>query len=278
MSDHPLLAGMTIGAARDLLAEARSVCDQEDRAAEASVHQLRVHLKRVRAYWRLMRFAVGKQAEAAGNERCATAARLLAEARDREVMLGTVAALREQAVNAAPGVSDIAPFDAAVQRLTPQVHADHPSQQIDWATLVQLLEHEQAAWAVLSDKPITDDDIRRGLDRTYRKSRRGFKRAKKSPDAETLHGWRKWVKRYRYQLELIDPEATKKIAKLDTLGDRLGQFQDLAVLHRHLREAGDMDKAHRKHLRNTIEAQQGRLLKKSLKAGKKLFKAKSSGV
>ena len=278
MPDHPQLAGMTIGAARDLLAQARSACECDDRASEGSIHKVRVQLKHVRAYWRLMRFAVGKKQEQAGNARCATAARMLADARDREVMRGTVAALRERAVQAGQQAPDIAPFDAALEQVAAPAEQAHPAAEIDWPTLIQLLEHEQAAWAQWTDKPIADDDIRRALDRTYRKARRGYKRVKKSPDADTLHGWRKWVKRYHYQLELINPDAVKTIAKLDKLGEHLGQFQDLAVLHRHLGKSEGMDKKHRKQMRGTIEARQGKLLKKSLKAGKKLFKARSSGV
>lgn len=278
MADHPQLAGMTIGAARDLLVEARAVCDREDRGSEASIHLIRVHLKRVRAYWRLMRFALGKKAEQAGNARCGSAARLLASARDHEVMLGTLATLRAKVTDDGAPAADTAPFDAAEQQVAPDADRSHPAEQIDWPTLIELLEEDQAAWAQFAEKPIADDDIRRGLDRTYRKARRGYKRAKKSPDADTLHGWRKWVKRYRYQLELLAPDAAKTIAKLDKLGDRLGLIQDLAVLERHLREAEGMDKQHRKQMRKTIEARQGKLVKKSLRGGKKLFKGKSAGV
>ncbi|MEM9020575.1 MAG: CHAD domain-containing protein [Planctomycetota bacterium] len=275
MPDHPQLAGMAIGAARDLLAEARAVCDRDDRVSEANIHRVRVNLKRVRAYWRLMRFALGREAEQAGSVRCAQAAGLLSEARDHVVMLGTLARLKGKAEVKSVESIDTAHFDAATKQVVSEDDGPHPAELIDWVRLAGLLDDEQSAWAQLMDRPIVDDDIRRGLDRTCRKARRGYKRAKKSPDAQTMHGWRKWVKRLRYQLELIGPDSVRVIARLDKLGECLGQFQDLAVLDRRMRQAEGMDKAHRKRMRKTIQARQAKLLKKSLKAGKKLFKGKS---
>ncbi len=83
-----------------------------------------------------------------------------------------------------------------------------------------------------------------GLEATYRRGRRGFRRAQKKATNERMHEWRKRVKYLWYQLRLLEPTApsvlSPLVANLGDLADALGDDHDLAVLVDSLETEGDL--------------------------------------
>ena len=73
-----------------------------------------------------------------------------------------------------------------------------------------------------------------GLERTYRRGRRGSERRRPSPSAEALHEWRKRVKDLWYHHTLLRelwPPVMQRVGdEAHELGDRLGDDHDLVVL------------------------------------------------
>lgn len=78
------------------------------------------------------------------------------------------------------------------------------------------------------------DPVAAGLARTVKLARRRHHEARKTPDDETLHAWRKQVKNHFYQARLLEPiwpeVMAPHIAAANSLGDLLGAHHDLALL------------------------------------------------
>ena len=83
---------------------------------------------------------------------------------------------------------------------------------------------EHRGWSLL--KP--------GFERTYRRGRRAWTRARRKGTSEALHEWRKEVKYLLYQLQIVEPAwgaSERALARrLDRLADLLGEDHDLAVV------------------------------------------------
>lgn len=254
-----------IDAARALLADAATRCHAPDRHTDENIHDIRKALKKVRAYWRLMRYAVGKRYSEAGNARCKQAGRQLAGPRDHVVMLGTLDDLGKDAVSKAAMA-----FGQAKQAVH-EAAGCTPTKHIDWDRVADLIRNDDAAWSGLDASAIDPADIRHGWERTRRKAQDGYRAVRRKPDHETLHDWRKWTKRWLEQEELLHPDKDKRINRLDELGEMLGRHHDLAVLMHRLRRNDHFGGKPQQRVRKTINQRQAGLEKAALKLGGKAF-------
>jgi CHAD domain-containing protein len=85
-----------------------------------------------------------------------------------------------------------------------------------------------------------------GLERAFRRGRRGFAMAVDQPSVESFHEWRKEVKCLWYQIRVLKPIWPKMMERfadeLEVLGDYLSDDHDLAILReRVLEHAGRSD-------------------------------------
>lgn len=257
---------IVIDAARRLLADASARCLSPQRDSEESIHEVRKTLKKVRAYWRLMRVAVGKRRATAGNARCSEAARQLASARDLTVMRRTLDELDADRPQQAGEASD-AVRDALHGK---DDHAPAVA-GIDWALVAALLADEDLAWSALDAGAIDGDDVGQGRRYTRRKARQGYRRSRQSPDAPTLHTWRKWAKRWLYQEQLLHPGKAGRIAALHELDDRLGRHHDMAVLLDRLERSDESAGKPLARLQRSIRKGQRRLAREAMMLGRRLF-------
>ncbi|HEU5115178.1 MAG TPA: CHAD domain-containing protein, partial [Isosphaeraceae bacterium] len=87
---------------------------------------------------------------------------------------------------------------------------------------------EGADWPVLAP----------GIGRIYRKGYEAHSKARKNPNAETLHDWRKRVKDLWHALELLRNARPaffeRRVLQAHELADLLGDDHDLAVLNAYL--------------------------------------------
>jgi CHAD domain-containing protein len=123
--------------------------------------------------------------------------------------------------------------------------------------------------------------IEPGLQHSYEQVRETFRAAVQKPSPENLHAWRKQVKTFWYQLQLIFPEQAPEmrtlIDRLDRLGEQLGEEHDLGLLKQFVIEQHDeRDKI--EELKKLIEARQRRLRQSVLKLGDQLFAEASVSV
>lgn len=189
---------------------------------QTNIHRIRVDIKRLRAWLRLVDKDAGFDWRAA-NRRLRDQSKRLSPCRDAQVIMDTLRWLRGKSAGA---------DREAVELLLSRLHFDAGGESIDWETLQAPLAEaaEALRGPVLALQ--SDDIVRRGLKRCYRRAVREGKRAF-SPGGtiEDLHELRKWVKYLYYQLGYVDKTrpgcCTKTRARLDRLGDKLGRIHDL---------------------------------------------------
>ncbi len=227
----------------DVVAELRRVAHGRlDRAVEqlrersrddpvAAVHEARKDLKKLRSLLRLVRGELGKEVYRAENRRYRDAARLLAGARDAEVKLATLDALRDRYADRFPG-------GAGLQAVLERERDTHAA---DGARLRERVE--QAAAAIEAGAPEIDrwdldgrgfELFEAGLRRAYARGRAEMRAVREDPSDEAIHEWRKRVKDLWYQLRLLRdawPGPLKAAAdEAGELADLLGDHHDLSVL------------------------------------------------
>jgi hypothetical protein len=147
-----------------------------------SIHTTRKGLKRMRALLRLARPGVGEHVYRAENARYRDIGRLLAEARDRKVLMDTVHKLEE----ASTGRTKTA-FAAARTRL---VHAQSAGTGDETATVIRkALDQLAEAREVMASLPLDGssfDIAWDGLARAYRQANRALEHAFETLDSSAI--------------------------------------------------------------------------------------------
>ena len=220
---------------RDVCGEIRRVAREEiDRAAAAlnragegrfkGVHDARKRFKAIRALLRLVepRLARSFRRE---NRWYRDAARKLAPMREAQASLETLDRLEKAG-------------DATLRRELEARYEAMRREQLHGADgLASLAEDLAGARRRVAHWPLSGrgfEVIAPGLRATYRRGRRGFRRASRSGSATELHEWRKDVKYHRHHLELLAPlwphVLAGTAAAARKLGDLLGDHHDLHEL------------------------------------------------
>jgi len=216
-------------ASGNLLAEARRRIDAPDGDDATAVHEFRKAMKRWRALLRLYEPLLGAEAE-----------ELRVEARD----LARELAGTRDARSAADALADLAEAPLSARTLkTIQARLEGIGASAEAATLTEglrermreALDHASSAamgWPLdrLGVAAVAD-----GFAASYARARRAIPEDWGSASAEAMHVLRQRVIVHRYQMELAVPLWPKIgrawVAEAQKLRDRLGHFQDLAVLH-----------------------------------------------
>lgn len=239
------------------------------------VHDTRKTIKRSRAMARLLREETGADEFKRTNAALRDAGRRLAEDRDAEVMIATLAGLRVRH----PDELALEQIDELLARMRSDA-AGRPRSATEPAVLaaVAQMRREVLRWGLLEHPT---DAVLGGLCTLYREGRRRYERAQRTggSDPERLHDLRKRVKALYYALDMLGATragTTKKMAKqAESLGDVLGEEHDLWMLAGHLQ--GDERFARgtaAPTLLRVIERRRRRLRKRALKLGKRLYARK----
>ncbi len=192
------------------------------------VHDARKHIKKLRALIRLVRPHF--EGYATENRALRDAARSLSGLREAEAARATLADLTHEA-----GLSE-----GEVAAIAAPVEGRHGSEHDAKAmakslsacrSALKAIRKRAAKWKVAGDGFEALED---GLTGTFGRARRGMKRAMKHARMRALHDWRKRVKDHWYHARLLAPiwpEAmAPHVAAADTLGEALGDYNDLAEL------------------------------------------------
>ena len=214
----------------------------QDRAL--AVHSTRKSLKRLRAMLRLVRDVIPEDCYPTDNQVLKLIGLELSAVRDSWVMSQTLGRI----VPHNPATDEALP--ELVARLESQYRATSRAVLDNEAQIVSIIEQLENAkkrssrWVVLanSDAPLPHAfvSIRPGLERVYKRGRRGLHIVQGSPTDTLLHVWRKRAKYLRHQLEalnVLDPTRLQELEdRLERLTDLLGDDHDLAVLSARLTE------------------------------------------
>jgi len=216
--------------ARDILAEARAVLNDQTKPDATAVHDFRKAMKRWRALLRLLEPFLGDDGR-----------RLRAQARDfaREVASARDA---QSAIEALEDlVDDKVPLSARTvasirgrldeKRLSAEAAQLTQALRARFIIALDAAETAVAAWPL----EIAFAELARELADAYKLARDDAPGDDwREIDAEVLHDLRRRVVAHRYQMELVEPLWPKFgklwVAEAQRLRDRLGSFQDLSVL------------------------------------------------
>ena len=221
------------------------------------MHQARKDLKKLRSVLRLVRDDLGDAVYRSENVRFRDAGRMLSGARDAQVKLETLVALRERFDDrlSADGLAlFVHALDGERERLA---DPDGDALALDRAAAAI-----EAGRDAVAEWPLHEDEwsvIGPGLKRSYRRGRNRFRDVRAEASDEAVHEWRKRVKDLWYHLRLVR-NAKKSVLgeaadEAHELSDLLGDHHDLAVLRddaverRELFADGDLESAHRLDLR-----------------------------
>jgi CHAD domain-containing protein len=240
---------------------------RSDSSPEEAVHEARKDMKKLRALLRLTRGELGEARFARENACFRDAARELAGARDADVLLETVKSL------------DIpASLESKLRKRIQAAGA--PGRGDGRATAARgVVAMLKEAHSRVGEWPLERDSfaaVGEGLERTFRRGRRDFKRARRDATVEGLHEWRKRVKElwYHHTLlrELWPPVMAAFGDEAHELSDRLGDDHDLVLLAGWVREnVGEEPK-----LVNAVDRRRDELQREALALGERLYGEKPS--
>src|SRR4030095_31995 len=225
----------------------RVFCEQIDSALQfcqnpaqqrgVTVHEVRKHLKKVRATMRLAIGAVGKNCHAEEDRCVRKLGRLVSDLRDAQVRLQTFIQLRDKAAK------------NSEQRLFPRTEelllleresfsAAFAGWQKEAIPRLQNVKSRLMAWPLdgLNWKRICN-----AVCKIYRRGQRALAEAIDDPDAGNFHAWRKRVKDVWYQLRILQPLNRTVLEEMahdaDVLSELLGIEHDLDFLLARLEKA-----------------------------------------
>ncbi len=221
-----------------LIENALQLSQSDQREAERSIHSIRVTLKKLRAYWRLIRFLVTDTEFKTADMRIRSTAKQLAGQRDQQVLCASLQTLTSKLK---------APERIILMAFIEQVNETSNAAQkimINWPEVVATLQLELCAWKNLTHSPSQNHLIQKALQTTFNHSRRCAKKAtQKAAQCTQRHKWRKWIKYLYYQLKLLnklglkrDKGHKKALKLLDQMGEFLGQEHDFEILQTFLEQ------------------------------------------
>ena len=198
------------------------------------VHDARKRLKKVRSLLRLVREEMGPRAFHRENSSFRKSAQPLRDIRDAHVLIETLDRLTDSSSSALSvrACSDLREFlEARKQRAWTQFWGNGPGCKRVLRKLrkARLRSH---AWKLAR---LGWSDLRQGLKDVYVAGSQAFVIARANQTTEHLHEWRKQVKCFWYQLQVLGPVwrcvRDELGRELDVLAEILGEDHDLAILH-----------------------------------------------
>ena len=220
---------------REEIESAVRLCRHPARQRGVTVHEVRKHLKKLRAALRLTKTEVGKNRWASEDLFLREIGRLVSDLRDAHVRLQTLIQLRDDADQQF----------ARIEELLSMEGESFSAAFSGWQK--QAIPKLEGAGERLSKWPLADitwKQICGVVAKSYRRGQNRLAKALKKRDPESFHVWRMSVKELWYQLRILRPlnrlvlEEIASDAK--TLGELLGRAHDFAFLLARLdRERGD---------------------------------------
>ena len=225
---------------REQIGSALKLCRHPARQRGVTVHEVRKHLKKVRAAMRLAVPEVGKNRHTREDRCVRKIGRLVSDLRDAQVRLQTLIQLRDET---AKGPKNI-PF-RGVEELLSLEQESFSAAFAGWQRqAIPQLERVEARLLKWSLEGLTWKQICGAVCKIYKRGQRGLAKTINDPEPENFHAWRKRVKDLWYQLRILQPlnrmVLTEMAHDAEVLGELLGCEHDLAFLWARLeKESGD---------------------------------------
>src|SRR5437763_7372095 len=236
---EPLPDGLK-GVFREQIESALKLCRHPAKQRGVTVHEVRKHLKKLRAAMRLAVGAVGKNQQACEDRCVRKIGRLVSDLRDAQVRMQTLVELRDEAAKG--------PKDNPFPRLEGLLSLERESFSAAFAgwqkQAIPQLERVEARLLKWPLGELTWKQICGAVAKIYKRGQRGLAKTICDPEPESFHAWRKRVKDLWYQLRILHPlnrvVLTEMAHDAEVLGELLGREHDLDFLLARLeKESGD---------------------------------------
>src|SRR6266542_1975457 len=205
-----------------------------------TVHEVRKHLKKLRAAMRLGIPEVGKNRHTREDRCVRKIGRLVSDLRDAQVRLQTLIQLRDETAKGPEGV----PFPR-IEELLSLERESFSAAFAGWQKqAIPQLERVEARLLKWPLEGLTWKQICGAVGKIYKRGQRGLAKTIDNPEPENFHAWRNRVKDIWYQLRILQPlnrmVLTEMAHDAEVLGELLGREHDLNFLWARLEtERGD---------------------------------------
>ena len=248
-------------------------CQHPANQRGVTVHEVRKHLKKLRAAMRLAIGVVGKNCHAEENRCVRNIGRLVSDLRDAQVRLQTFLQLRDKAAKH----SEQQRFPRTEELLV--LERESFSAAFDgWQKeAIPQLENVKACLMAWPLDGLNWKQICKAVCKIYRRGHRALATTIDDPDAENFHAWRKRVKDVWYQLRILRPLNRTVMEEMaedaEMLSELLGTEHDLNFLRVRLeKESGDEALADElAALQKLIGKRSKRLRRDALELGRRFY-------
>ena len=257
---------------REQIDSALEMCRHPAKERGVTVHEVRKHLKKLRAAMRLAVSEVGKDRHAREDRCVRKIGRLVSDLRDAQVRLQTLIQLRDKKAK------DRKNYLPHIEELLSLERESFSAAFAGWQKqAIPQLERVEARLLKWPLDELTWKQICIAVCKIYKRGQRGLAKTINHPDPENFHAWRKRVKDLWYQLRILQPlnraVLTEMAHDADVLGELLGSEHDSTFLWARLeKESGD--EALRDELgklEKLIRKQGKRLRTNSLELGRRFY-------
>src|SRR5437867_5568489 len=252
---------------------ALKLCRHPAKQRGVTVHEVRKHLKKLRAAMRLAVGAVGKNQHACEDRCVRKIGRLVSDLRDEQDRIQTLVELRDETARG--------PKDNPFPRLEELLSLERESFSAAFAgwqkQAIPQLERVEARLLKWPLEDLTWKQICGAVAKIYKRGQRCLAKTIDDPEPENFHAWRKRVKDLWYQLRILHPLNRVVLEEMahdaEVLGELLGIEHDLDFLWSRLkRECGDQRLAvELTQLQKLITKRCKRLRRDALELGRRFY-------
>ncbi len=262
---------------REQIDSALHACQNPAKQRGVTVHEVRKHLKKLRAAMRLAIGEVGKNCHSKEDRCVRKIGRLVSDLRDAQVRLQTLIKLRDKAGKNS-GRECFPRTEELLVLERESFSAAFAGWQKEAIPQLENVKTRLMAW------PLDDlnwKQICGAVCKTYRRGQRALARTIDAPEPENFHAWRKRVKDVWYQLRILQPLNRTVLEEMaldaEVLGELLGTERDLSFLGARLqKESGDKALADElARLQKLIGKRCQRLRRDALELGRRFYAEQS---
>jgi len=233
---------------REQIESALQLCRNPAKQRAVTVHEVRKHLKKLRAAMRLAIGEVGKACHTREDRCVRKIGRLVSDLRDAQVRLQTFVELRDQAAVKNPQQQLFPRTEELLLLERESFSAAFAGWQKQAIPQLERVEARLFKWPL---DGLTWKQICCAVGKIYKRGQRGLAKTINDTVPENFHAWRKRVKDLWYQLRILQPLNRVVLAEMahdaEVLGELLGLEHDLDFLWARLEREGS-DEALRNEL------------------------------
>ncbi|HSS17304.1 MAG TPA: CHAD domain-containing protein [Candidatus Dormibacteraeota bacterium] len=258
---------------REQIESALELCRHPAKQRGITVHEVRKHLKKLRAAMPLAIPEVGRDRHKREDRCVRRIGRLVSDLRDAQVRLQTLIQLRDETAKG--------PHDSPFPRIEELLSLERESFSAAFAgwqkQAIPQLERVETRLLKWPLEGLTWKQVYGAVGKIYKRGQRRLAKTINDPDPENFHAWRKRVKDLWYQLRILQPlnrvVLTEMAHDAEILGELLGREHDLNFLWARL-EKESSDEALRDELaqlEKLIRKRGKRLRTNALELGRRFY-------